>query len=270
MSSKFDYNAKIYKEKNRTNSMSNRIEETLQEYGLTNNETRVYLANLKIGSGRANDIAKQANLLRTTTYEVLKTLAEKGIVSHAIKSGVKYFEAADPGKLINILEEKKERLNSILPELTALKASVGEKPTIEIYEGKEGLKTILDDIIKTKPEEILTLSSAKIFEALIYYFPHWIKRRAKEGIKARILQEKTDVIKKLRRQDRKELRQIRYVPRSFKINTHMQIYGGKIAILTLKKDELIGIIIDNQDIVETQRSLFEVLWKTAKGSQLKI
>jgi len=44
----------------------------------------------------------------------------------------------------------------------------------------------------------------------------------------------------------------------------MQIYGDKIAILTLRKDEPIGVIIENKDIVETQKSLFNVLWNNGK------
>ena len=239
-------------------------EQILKEYGLSANEIKVYLASLSLGTSRVNEISKKADLLRTTTYEVLKTLVEKGLVSYVIKSGVRYFEVADPNKLINILEERKERINSILPELESLKASVTEKPTIEIYEGKAGLKTILDDIIKTKPKEILTLSSAKIFETLMYYFPHWIKRRVKAKIFAKILQQEVETTKELKKKDKPELREIRFLPKDFKINTHMQIYGNKIAILTLRKDEPIGVIIENKDIVETQKSLFNFLWNNGK------
>ena len=71
-------------------------------------------------------------------------------------------------------------------------------------------------------------------------------------------------IQELKKRDKKELREIRFLPKGFKINTHTQIYGNKIAILTLRKEQLIGVIIENKDIVETQKSLFEFLWKTLK------
>ncbi len=235
-------------------------EQILKEYGLSDNEVKIYLSSLAIGTSRVNEIAKKASLLRTTTYEVLKKLVEKGLVSYVIKSGVKYFEAADPNKLISILEERKSRINTILPELESMKKNIVEKPTIKIYEGKTGLKTILDDIINSKPKEILTLSSAKIFDTLNFYFPHWIKRRVKAKIYARVLQEKVKKIEELKPIDKAELREIRFLPKGFKINTHIQIYGNKIAILTLKQEELIGVIIENKDIVETQKSQFEFLW----------
>ena len=78
-------------------------EQILKEYGLSDNEIKVYLASLSLGTSKVNEISKKADLLRTTTYEVLKTLVEKGLVSYVIKSGVRYFEAAYPNKLINIL-----------------------------------------------------------------------------------------------------------------------------------------------------------------------
>jgi sugar-specific transcriptional regulator TrmB len=239
-------------------------EQILKEYGLSDNEVKVYLASLSLGTSKVNEISKKGRMLRTTTYEVLKALVEQGLVSYVIKSGVRYFEAADPGKLVSILEERKRGIKSIMPELQSLMASVTEKPAIEVYEGRAGLKTILDDIINSKPEEILTLSSSKILETLTYYFPQWIRRRVKAGIYARILQQEAMATKKLKRKDRAQLREIRFLPKEFKINTHIQIYGSKVAILTLRKDSLIGVIIENKDIAETQRSLFDVLWNSRK------
>ena len=238
-------------------------EQVLQEYGLSDNEIKIYLANLTVGNAKANEIAKKANLLRTTTYEVLKSLTSRGLASFVIKSGVKYFEATHPNKLINILEERKNRIKLILPELEIIRKSIREKPQVHLYEGKAGLKTILDDIINSKPKEILQLNSAKIFQTLQFYFPHWIKRRVKHKIKTRILQQKVKITEKYRRSDKTELREIKFLPKNFKINTANFIYKNKIAILTMKKEEVIGIIIENRDTVETQISLFEALWQSS-------
>ncbi|MBL7160373.1 MAG: helix-turn-helix domain-containing protein [Candidatus Aenigmarchaeota archaeon] len=235
-------------------------EQVLREYGLSDNEVKVYLASLKIGNAKANEIAKKAGMLRTTTYEILQTLSERGLVSHVIKSGVRYYEATDPHKLIRMLEERKDNLKLVLPELEALRKSVKEKPSFQMYEGKSGLKTILDDIIKSNPNEILQLNSAKIFETLHYYFPRWIKRRVSHKISTRILQERTKFIVKYKKKDKSELREIRFLPEDFKINTANFIYKNKIAFLTMKEEEIIGIVIQNKEMVDTQRSVFERLW----------
>ena len=59
--------------------------------------------------------------------------------------------------------------------------------------------------------------------------------------------------------DKKNLREIRFLPQTFKIKTHTQIYNGKVAILTLSENELFGVIIENKDIYETHKSNFEQL-----------
>ncbi|MBS3074691.1 hypothetical protein J4447_04565 [Candidatus Pacearchaeota archaeon] len=222
------------------------MEKEIQElvtYGLTDNEARVYLANLRCGSCKAQFIAKEAKLLRTTAYEVLKTLSEKGLISSVIKSGVKYFEAADPKKLIQILEEKKNKIKPLISELANIKETVKEKPGIQVYQGKEGLQTILDDIINNKPKEILTISSAKILQVLEFYFPNWIRRRVRNKIYARVLQEKVKELEEMKLKDKNHLREIRFLSKNFTIKTHTQIYASKVAILTLSEEELFGIII---------------------------
>ncbi|HLD12538.1 MAG TPA: helix-turn-helix domain-containing protein [Candidatus Nanoarchaeia archaeon] len=236
----------------------------LQEYGLTNNESKVYLANLQIGKARANDIAKKAGLLRTTTYEVLTALSQKGLTSNVIISGVKYFEATEPKKLLDLLDEKREKILEITPTLENIKRTFRKNPEVQLYEGKEGLKTILGNIIKTQPKEILTISSSEILKTLEFYFPHWIRKRIQNKIYARVLQEKTPELEKMKLHDKKNLREIRFLPRDFTIKTYTQIYEEKVAILTLSQEDLFGMIINNKDLVETYQSHFENLWKQAK------
>ncbi|MBN1385802.1 hypothetical protein JW968_02365 [Candidatus Woesearchaeota archaeon] len=244
-----------------------KIINNLEDFGLTEKETRVYLANLKIGTSKVNEIAKKANILRETTYAVLRSLIEKGLVSHVIKSGIKYFEAVDPSELINILEEKKTKIESILPDLIDMKMSVMEKPEITVYEGKTGLKTILDMIIKDKPRELLQLSSADILETLQFYFPHWIKKRIENKIKTRILNQKTAKMIYYKRTGKEALREVRFLPANFKITTSNFIYNNKIAIMTMKADNIIGVMIENKDIVDTEKSQFEFIWKNSKAQK---
>ena len=127
-------------------------EEALKKIELKEKEIKVYLANLRLGSSTANIIADRANVIRTTAYDVLKTLIDKGLVSYVIKSGVKYFEAVTPNKILYLLDEKKKAIESVLPDLNKMKESITEKPTAQVYEGIDGLKTIMEDMLKTGKE----------------------------------------------------------------------------------------------------------------------
>ena len=91
-------------------------QEALVKFGLSENESKVYLFLLRQGSSKVNEIYEGTKIQRTFVYEILRNLLEKGLVSYVVKSGIKYFEASNPDKLKEIIEEKKILLDKILPE----------------------------------------------------------------------------------------------------------------------------------------------------------
>lgn len=97
-------------------------------------------------------ITKKVDIPRTTIYNTLNHLYEKGLVSKIIKDNVTHFEASDPKKLIDSLNQKKEFLEKVLPGLEGLKNSIKESSSVEIYEGFKGLSTILLDVFKIKQQ----------------------------------------------------------------------------------------------------------------------
>lgn len=238
-------------------------EEALKEIGLNDREIKVYLALLRLGTSSVNKIARKAAIIRTTAYDVLKSLVEKGLASYVIKSGVKYYEAALPEKIISILDEKKKKILEVLPELNELRESVSEKPAVEIYEGKEGLKTILEDMLKTK-ENICGYTSMKLMELLNFYFPNFITRRTKLKIKTRIIMEKSKETEDLKKTGPKEFREVKFIENASRFRLGHYIYGNKVAMLIAKKEQPMGILIDNEDLAEQEKAVFEYLWKTAE------
>ena len=121
-------------------------EELLTDIGLTKSEIAVYFALLDLGSSTTGPIIKKANIASGKAYLILDKLILKGLVTYAIKSGKKYYQAKDPEKLITYvkeeeskLEEKKERLKEIIPNLKKKYEEHKYKPKAEIYEGEKGL-----------------------------------------------------------------------------------------------------------------------------------
>ena len=238
------------------------VEQELRAFGLTDKEIKVYLACLQLGTALVNEISKKAGTHRTYTYEVLKSLKEKGIVSYVIKSGKQYFEVARPEKLLSILKEREERIRSILGDLNEVYKSAVEKPKIEVYEGKDGLKTILDDILAFKGELITYGSTEKLVKILQFYFPSFIRLRIKRRIPVRVLTERSPEAVAIHKADKREFREMRFITEGLFPST-VYIYGNKVAILSLEK-EIIGLLIEDMNIAATQRFIFELLWKHAK------
>ncbi len=239
------------------------MENELKEFGLTDKEIKVYLACLKLGTALVQEIAKKAGTYRTYTYEILKSLKEKGLVSYVIKNRKQYFEVAQPEKLINILKEKESKIIKVLPDLKEIYQSSIEKPKVELYEGKEGLKTILDDIIRTKKEILVYGSTEKQLKILQFYFPNYIQRRIKVKIPTRVITEKNTRTIEMLKTEKKELRESRFIS-DLEFPTVTYVYGDKMAILSLEK-EIIGLIIKSESISNTQKQIFEILWKIAKN-----
>jgi len=239
-------------------------EEALENFGLTNRETKVYLALLETGAVTAHEIAIKTKILRQSVYDILSSLIEKGLVSYFIKSGKKYFEAANPSKFKSILKEKKEVIDKVLPRLESLKEFTKLKPKVEFYEGVEGLKTIYNDIIKNADILYEYGNAGNYVKVLkLYFIKNYIKKRAEAKIKLKLITEKDKETEEVSKTDKKIVRETKSLEMMKDIKTINYIYADKFAILTLTK-EPVGIIIENKEIAEAQKKIFESLWDIAE------
>jgi len=237
------------------------VKEALESYGLTEKEIRIYISLLTLGQSSVNAIARKSNLNRVTCYDVLKYLQEKGLVSYILRSGVKYYESASPRKFLGDLKEKQEKVKSILPELEALKQSAIEKPSIEIYQGIAGIKTILEDVIK-QAKETWFIADVNFMDSLEFYFSHFIKRKRKEKIFSKVITPDCKRMRDYKKKAPKSFVRIRFIKQNFP--TTKIIYGDKMAILTFNKESSIGLLIQNKEIADTERKIFNQLWKNSR------
>lgn len=242
------------------------IEQALREIGLTSNETRIYLALLELGPSLASAITAKTNLNRSDVYDRLDKLIKKGLVSFVIKNNRKYFQAVSPESLLNYVQEKEEefkqkeqKIRSILPELQKIGKTVKEKLEVSLYKDNAGIKTVLEDILATlrKGDELLAYGSdVKFYDVLRFYYPHFVKRRIKAGIRLKcILSEENRIAL--------DLSDIRYVPKKYHLPVGTAIYADKVVIFLLKETP-IAILIVNKDIAEGYRSYFRWLWVFAR------
>lgn len=232
--------------------------EILKEIGLSNNEVEVYLITLKLNEALAGQIAKQSKISRPHIYDNLNKLVEKGLVTYTMKGSKKYFKTTKPSKLLEYLKEKEKNLIGIMPELKKLHDSAEEKLKIEIYEGSEGLKIILNDIIKTGKEVFTFGASDRVRQYLPDFFidRYLIEREKKRIIAKQLFSDKTKVLKT-------KMSVFRKLPKSFASPSTTVIYGNKVTIWIWTKNPTI-IMIENLGVAKSYKEYFELLWKTAK------
>ena len=225
-------------------------EEALKSLGLTEKEIQIYLACLRLGSSLVQDIASSAKLNRTSTYDILSSLENKGFVSFTISSGKKHYQAINPKNLLNLFKEKEKLIEEALPELDLLIKSHVEKPKIEVFLGKNGLKTLFEGILKDADYFYCIASKKQLLELFTFYLPHFVERRKQKGIKVKILSNETPL-------DKNAPYKIIKKP----LKTATWIYNGKIVMVSLEEAEPIGILIDEKNFYETHKALFELLWE---------
>jgi|SRR3989344_5276802 len=236
-------------------------EDVLKEYGLSDNEVKIYLTILKIGESTVQKIAKNSEIVRTTTYNILESLQHKGLISFVVKEKIKHFQAADPRVIPEILEEKRKRIKEILPELLAITETIKDKPKVMVYEGTRGIKTILEDVLHSK--QILHYGDINSLQMnLKYIFPQFIAKRISRKIPIKIVCKREDAHKELIKNAKKEKREFVFVQKKFVFKSSVFIFNDKVAILCLQEEPFYGIIIQNEDFYETQKSIFELLWKS--------
>jgi sugar-specific transcriptional regulator TrmB len=235
-------------------------EQILKSIGLSDKEIKIFIASIQLGSSTVNEISRKSKIFRTYCYDVLEKLVEKGIVNYAIKSGVKYYESVDPSTLLKIEQDRLEQLKSVIPHLEDLKKTTTKKPKVEFYEGKEGIKSIHEDIIRTKPDEVLGYgNTTKHDEIMSLYFPRYIKERVENKIKIRVITEKSVAGLKVKAADKKEFRETKFFKNRFDFPTIKYVYGNKIALISLGVN-IIGTIIEDKELADSEKYIFDILW----------
>lgn len=236
------------------------IKKVLKQADLTENEAKVYLALLETGQIQAGVITRKTGLHRRVIYDTLERLINKGLIGYIKKNNIKIFQASNPERILNILKEKTNSVEEIMPELLKFFAQTKEKEQTNFYKGKEGLKTVFEDQIE-EGKEILILGASPIAYDILELYFHWFdKRRIKNKIKTKIIFNQSEKIKN----KKIPLSEIRYLSEKYSAPFALNIYGEKIAIILWSKENPFAVVIKNKEISEGYKKHFEVMWKISK------
>jgi len=239
----------------------NRVILLLEGFGFTENQVKLYLELLKEDETNASRLSKITGIHRSTTYQELEVLVKNGLASFVVKDFKRYYIAASPDKLLQILDEKKKNLQDVLPDLKGLQGiSKKSSVNVEVYEGKEGIKTFYQHILNENPKEVFAFGvTGYAFEVLKYSFPQFLDKYLKAGIKARYL---ANFDSKKRLQESPKNIQIKYLPKEAYSNVTTIVYDEYVAIQSLIEDKIYVILIKDKNLAAGYRNYFEFVWET--------
>ena len=92
--------------------------DALKAAGLTDNESKVYLALIDLGPSLAGQISRKTGLHRRTVYDVTEMLIKKGLIGYILKNNRKLFQAVDPKRLLEIIEERRMVVEPVVAGLS--------------------------------------------------------------------------------------------------------------------------------------------------------
>jgi len=241
----------------------------LERLGLTKNDRRVYLALLEIGSVTVSDLVKKTGLHRSYIYDILDKLIDLGLVSFIIKNNKKYFNTENPETILKILESKKheikeseKEINKVLPELLKRQKIAIEKQEGRIFVGKEGIKSVLEDILKTKQDFVAFGAEGKFKDIFKWYFDNWQRRRAKLGLKYKIIY--NSKLKGKRPTKEQKLVEVKFLPEKYEFPATIIVYGNKVTIIIWDVSP-IGFVLESKKVVKSFLSYSHLIWKIAEN-----
>jgi HTH-type transcriptional regulator, sugar sensing transcriptional regulator len=244
------------------------MQKELESLGLSKNESKIYLFLLKNGSTTTGSIIKNTNISNSRVYETLKFLLNKGLVSYTVQKNGKHFQAVSPKTFLDIEEERKNKIETILPGLLDLEAHDSFETKTAIYEGFAGFKIafkkIIDDCSNGGTIDILGFSKQQFSsESLKIFLSNMNLKSEKKNQKLRFILDQS--AREWQGKDREGVKtnEVRYMPEGYISPAAIDVFQDYVYMFLWEERPFV-FMIKNKRIAESFKQYFQFLWNIAK------
>lgn len=211
---------------------------------------------LQLGPSTVIALAHDTGLSRQATYVAIESLSERGLMSSVQHGKKRFFAAESPAKLLAYaqrheleLKEKVQELSHILPQMELLMG--GEKPVVRVFEGKEGLREIIEDIKSTKTRDVYEITDVVAMDQVMENNDLAPLRGELEKLGTTVHGLYTQPSRE------KKIRTNHFVlrPEESGFKSNIGIYGNKITFVTFE-GKMHSVIIESPALVKALKVLF--------------
>ncbi|HEY1074618.1 MAG TPA: helix-turn-helix domain-containing protein [Patescibacteria group bacterium] len=245
--------------------MTPQLYSVLHDIGLSEKEAKVYLAMLELGESSIIPIARHAGIKRTTVYNYLEDFTRLGLISITIRNGRRYYVANSPNRLRTMLRSRLEQVETIIPNLFSMWKEEEEKPSVQMFEGIDGLKRVFELSLEceSKKIDVIPIESAGHVFVGPEYISRYIEKSREANITFRSLRVPSDKYENYRHFEPEEHdnRTIKVAPDWFTPQSYIQIYDNNVGIFSHAKEIPYALVITSQSYAHTQRLFFESIWQ---------
>jgi hypothetical protein len=180
------------------------------------------------------------------------------------------FYPQHPSLLMHTLEGKekelalaKEMLTYSLGSLSSKYNLITGKPSVQFFEGTEAVRKITGDYPTTDKEIRQIIDISEFIKAIPSETEGYRNERIKKGDQKRMLlpatQSNTDYADKST-----EMTEFGFLKNISEIEAAIQIYDERVTMLKVNSDTKIGVLIEDKDIANTMKKVFDALWEKSK------
>ncbi len=247
----------------------------LEEAGLTGGESKVYLALLELGPSTSGPIVEKSGVARSIVYQILERLSQKGLVSSVTRERTRHFQAAQPDRILEYVDEKEKaalesrrKLEELLPRLSAMQMAAKESEVL-VFTGFRGMISAHEHTYQKlgRGEGYFFFGIPQ--EQPRHYHAYWQRdhlRRARAGIRCRLLFHPKAPKEVLKNRNSYPGCDARYMP--LEVNTPAWFMGYKnTAVIGFASESPITLEINNPQVAGSFRAYFEEFWK--KSAKLR-
>lgn len=247
------------------------ITQVLAKLGLSEVEINLYLYLNKSGARSALEISKAIGVSRTNVYRSIDILLQKGLVEEQMQVKSSIYSAADPSKLVFILDQQRlefdqvqNELRNIVNELEKDRHTIQGESEVRYFKGIEGIRQVIWNALSTK-DEVLGYGYLIWFDVLGKRFTkRWHDEAVLRGLQTyeitnlpedgTVWSENKDYVTNHYHG--------RYIPlKKLKIDHEINIYNDTYSVVNYVNGEYFGVEINNKSIATLQKQLFWMAWE---------
>ena len=236
----------------------------------------IYLALHAEGPQSISELSRSSGVERTRIYRLIDMLMTSNLIEVETQYKRGIIKAAPITNLNILIAQREQELQSLQDELQLIEQVLGRNSLsspatrVQFYQGPEGAKQMFWNQTKAKhPDAISLLYENMQVNTGRTFFERWVHACNEAKIQSRsivgdnFLQTQKEWRAKY---DTERLKpwEGRYVDdQTFTIRHSTVVYDDVTSYYNWKDGEIFGIEIYNQEIADSQRQLFELLWKNA-------
>jgi sugar-specific transcriptional regulator TrmB len=247
------------------------IRPLLRRLGLDDREIDIYLCLLSLKSAKATAIAKESGQSRSHTYLLLRSLAQKGLVSEVEHGKVLHFVAESPTCLLNVAEDRASEMQEVrtllagaMPLLQSLSPALVGQPRVTLLHGVDGMRQVYRDVFNF--EFCSFFNAEAMFNAFGKNVAITLATGGRRLIGRDLLVDNKGGQRYVDEVEQNADYSIRFLPKHCRFSTDTLVYGDTIALFSYDQENTI-VRIENKNIADSLRAWFNVIWEIGRPTR---